>query len=62
VLDRPDTLEDLEEEARAIAEETGLARKPDTPLMSFVREAAITGNPRAQRLLARLKAALSPAL
>ena len=57
-----DALKELMEETRLIAEETGIARHPDMPLASFVRAAAAAGNPRAQQLLARLKAALPPAL
>jgi hypothetical protein len=53
---------DQDEELRLIAKETGIAFERDMPIVGFVRAAATTGNPRAQRLLARLKAAFTPAL
>ena len=49
---------EIEEELRLIEKETGIARNPAAPLAGYVRAVARTGNPRAQRLLARLKAAL----
>ena len=52
----------LDEELRLIAQETGIALTRDMPIVGFVRAAAATGNPRAQRLLAGLKAAFTPAL
>ena len=51
-----------DEELRLIAKETGIALERDMPIVGFVRAAATTGNPRAQRLLVPLKAAFTPAL
>ena len=50
---------ELEQELRLIEEETGMARNPAAPLAGYVRAVATTGNPRAERLLARLKAAFT---
>ena len=49
----------LDEELRLIAQETGIALTRDMPIVGFVRAAAATA---AQRLLAGLKAAFTPAL
>ena len=46
---------ELPEELRLIEDETGIARDPRAPVVGYVRAAATTGNPRAQRLLARLE-------
>jgi hypothetical protein len=48
-----------DEELRLIASETGIALERDMPIDGIVRAAAATG---AQRLLAGLKAAFTPAL
>jgi hypothetical protein len=57
----PKTLHgELEEELRLVEQETGIAPDPTAPIAGYVRAVALTGNARAQRLLARLKAALSP--
>ena len=50
---------ELEEELRLIEKETGIARSPTAPLAGYVRAVARTGNPRALRLLAQLKAAFT---
>ena len=57
----PKTLSsDLQEELRVIEQETGIAPDPAAPIAGYVKVVAGPGNARAQRLLARLKAALSP--
>jgi hypothetical protein len=53
-------LPELEQELRLVEKETGIAPDPKAPIIGYVRAVAITGNARAQRLLARLKAALIP--
>jgi hypothetical protein len=50
---------ELEQELRLIEEETGIARNTAAPVAGYVRAVAKTGNPRAQRLLARMKAAFA---
>lgn len=45
----------LEEELRLIEKETGMVRNPVAPIAGYVRAAATTGNPRAQRLLVRFE-------
>jgi hypothetical protein len=53
-------LPELEQELRLVEKETGIAPDPKAPIIGYVRAVAITSNARAQRLLARLKAALIP--
>jgi len=55
-------MSELEQELRLIEEETGIAPDPTAPIAGYVRAVAATGNQRAERLRARLKAALPPAL
>ena len=58
----PEPVDALQQELRLIEQETGIVLNPAAPIAGFVRAAATTGNERAQRLLARMKAALHPAL
>jgi hypothetical protein len=51
---------ELEQELRLVEEETGIVPDPTAPIAGYVRAVANTGNARAQRLLVRLKAALTP--
>jgi hypothetical protein len=53
---------ELQQQLRLIEQETGIAPDPRAPIAGYVRAVAKTGNRRAQRLLARMKAALPPAL
>jgi hypothetical protein len=57
---RQDPLNELKQEARLIAHKSGIALDPNAPIVGFVRAAAATGNARAQRLLASMKAAFNP--